>query len=214
MRWNHPERGFMHADQFIPLAEESGLIIPLGEWVLRKACIDAARWPAHLSVAVNVSAAHFRNGNLVDLVSRALADANLPPQRLELDVTEAVLLEDEAQHLAMLHQLRKIGVSIALDDFGTGYSSLSQLTRFAFDKIKIDTSIAHSLARRAESAAIVSSVVALAHSLGATTVAEGVETAEQFDLLRAAGVALAQGFLFGQPCAASQLEWDRVRATA
>jgi diguanylate cyclase (GGDEF)-like protein len=208
LRWRHPIRGYVPPAEFIPLAEDTGLISSLGEWVLQKACTDAMRWPAHVRVAVNISAMQFRKCNLLDVILYILVDTGLPPQRLELEITETSLLEDDAAHLVVLHQLRNLGVSISLDDFGTGYSSLSYLTMFPFDKIKIDRSFTRNLTQRADCAAIVSSVLALSAGLDVPTVAEGVETAQQFEILKASGVQFAQGYLFGRPCLASDLDFD------
>jgi len=210
LRWSHPQRGLLSADQFIPLAEETGLIIPLSEWVLHKACAEAAAWPTHIKLAVNLSPVQFRKYNLLDVILSALVESGLAPDRLEVEVTEQLLLENEAEHLAVMHQLKNIGVSIVLDDFGTGYSSLSCLTMFPFDKIKIDKFFTHNLTKRAECAAIISSVMALADGLNTKTVAEGVETKQQFEILSASGVNFVQGFLFGRPCPASALEFNRV----
>jgi diguanylate cyclase (GGDEF)-like protein len=210
LRWRHPQRGLLSADQFIPLAEETGLIIPLGEWVLQKACTDAAAWPAHIKPAVNLSPVQFRKYNLLDVILSALVESGLAPDRLEVEVTEQLLLEDQAEHLAALHQLRNIGVSIVLDNFGTGHSSLSCLTMFSFDRVKIDEFLVHNLTKRAECAPIISSVVALADGLNIMTVAEGVETKQQFEILRASRVNFVQGFLFGRPCPAPELEFCRV----
>jgi EAL domain-containing protein (putative c-di-GMP-specific phosphodiesterase class I) len=200
--------------RFIPLAESTGLIVPLGEWVLRQACQDAMCWPAHVTVAVNLSAAQFRKRNLLESIQRALAESGLPPQRLEIEVTETVLLENDTDHIALLHRLKELGISVALDDFGTGYSSLSYLTTFPFDKIKIDQSFIKDMAARADCAAIVRSVIGLGRSLDMTTTAEGVETEEQFEIIRAAGVTLAQGYLFGKPCPVAELDLGGERTAA
>ena len=138
VRWRHPQQGLIPPDRFIPLAEESGLIVPLGEWILRQACADAAAWPPHLKVAVNLSAAQFQQGNILNVLRSTLKETDLPPRRLELEITETVLLERNEENLAVLHQIRKLGVSIVLDDFGTGYSSMRYLQMFPFDQIKID----------------------------------------------------------------------------
>jgi diguanylate cyclase (GGDEF)-like protein/PAS domain S-box-containing protein len=208
VRWRHPVKGYIPPAEFIPLAEDTGLISSLGEWVLQKACTDAMSWPSHVRVAVNVSAMQFRKCNLLDVILCVLVDTGLPPQRLELEITETALLEHEAAHLAVMHQLKNLGVSINLDDFGTGYSSLSYLTIFPFDKIKIDKSFTKNLTQRADCAAIVSSVLALGAGLDLPTVAEGIETVQQFEILRASGVQFAQGYLFGRPCPASELDFD------
>jgi EAL domain-containing protein (putative c-di-GMP-specific phosphodiesterase class I) len=205
VRWRHPELGLLLPDQFIPLAEETGLIVPLGEWVLRKACADAASWPSPSKVAVNLSPVQFGTGDLAEMVCRALKDAGLPPERLELEITESVLLKPNDDNLDTLRRLKSLGLSIVLDDFGTGYSSLTYLHMFPFDKIKIDKSFVHELSSSAECAAIVCAVIGLGSSLGIGTVAEGVETQEQFALLRVAGCRQAQGYLFGHPVPAAEL---------
>jgi diguanylate cyclase (GGDEF)-like protein/PAS domain S-box-containing protein len=210
VRWRHPERGLVFPDQFIPLAEETGLIIPLGEWMLQKACADAVGWPAGIKVSVNLSPAQFVKGNLFDVILCALVESGLPPERLELEITESVLLEGDADLPNVIRQLKNIGVSVALDDFGTGYSSLKYLTVFQFDKIKIDKSFTQNMTKRAECAAIVSSVLTLAYGLSIATTAEGVETQEQLKLLRIAGVHSVQGYLFGRPCPLSELDLSRV----
>lgn len=197
IRWRHPERGLVAPADFIPLAEETGLIVPIGEWVLLRACEDAAKWPEHVHVAVNLSPAQFKTAGLSAVVVRALAASGLTPQRLELEITESVLLQDAESTLATLHGLRDLGVRISMDDFGTGYSSLSYLRKFPFDKIKIDQSFIRDLADGGDSLAIVRAVTGLGSSLGITTVAEGVETPEQLKRLKAEGCTRAQGFLFG-----------------
>ena len=207
VRWRHPQRGYIPPDQFIPLAEETGLIVPIGEFVLQRACADAATWLPHIKVAVNLSLVQFRKGNLLDVILCALVESGLAPERLELEITESVLLENELEILSVIRQLKNLGVSLALDDFGTGYSSLSCLTKFPFDKIKIDKSFTQNMAKRAECAAIVASVRALGRGLNIVTTAEGVETEQQFELLRSAGVNLVQGYLFGRPCPAAELDW-------
>ena len=198
--------------EFIPLAEESGLIGPIGAWVLGRACADAATWPPHVKVAINLSPVQFRTANLLAVVLCALAEANLPPERLELEITESVLIENHASVLPIIHKLRNLGISVALDDFGTGYSSLSYLTMFPFDKIKIDQSFTRNLMSRTECAAIMSSVLALGRGLDIATTAEGVETEAQFELLRALGIDSVQGYLFGRPCPASELDLGSLRA--
>jgi diguanylate cyclase (GGDEF)-like protein len=196
LRWHHPERGTVSPAEFIPLAEEIGLIIPLGEWILRKACSDAATWHHDIKVAVNISPAQFRGTKLLEAVITALAVSRLPPSRLELEVTEGVLLVDTEATLALLHQLRALGVGIAMDDFGTGYSSLSYLRQFPFNKIKIDSSFIRGSTDEASSLAIIRAVTGLSASLGMVTTAEGVETNEQLDRVRAEGCTEVQGFLF------------------
>jgi diguanylate cyclase (GGDEF)-like protein len=199
LRWNHPERGLITPAEFIPLAEETGLILPLGEWVLRTACAQAARWPQPVGVAVNLSAAQFKGRNLVQMALSALAAAGLAAGRLDLEITESVLLQGEANTLAVLHQLRESGIQISMDDFGTGYSSLAYLRNFPFDKIKIDRSFVRDMLVRKDCLAIVRAVVGLARSLGITTIIEGIETKEQLDTARAEGCDEGQGFLFSRP---------------
>lgn len=199
VRWKSASRGLVGPDKFIPLAEGTGLIIPLGQWILRQACKDAADWPTEVNVAVNLSPVQFRSGDLLTVVEQALSESGLAPGRLELEITESVLLEGSDENLQILHQLRQLGIAIVLDDFGTGYSSLSYLLSFPFDKIKIDRKFVSELTRRNDCAAIVSAVSSLARSLNIVTTAEGVETEEQLILLRAAGCTLAQGYLFGHP---------------
>jgi diguanylate cyclase (GGDEF)-like protein/PAS domain S-box-containing protein len=208
-RWRHPTKGFVPPSEFIPLAEETGLIVPLGEWVLHKACETAKRWPASVKVAVNISAVQFAKSDLLDVVTRTLAATGLPPERLELEITETALLEKEAGVLATLQQLERLGIAISLDDFGTGYSSLRYLTTFPIDKIKIDKSFTQNITHRADCAAVVASVLALGSGLDVATVAEGVETKQQFDILRASGVNYVQGYLFGAPCAAEDIDFKR-----
>jgi diguanylate cyclase (GGDEF)-like protein len=211
IRWRHPQRGMIAPVDFIPLAEESGLINPIGEWVLRKACSDAMRWPSPVKVGVNLSAVQFRKICPIDNFRKVLSESGLPPERLELEITETVLLQGNAENVETLHQLRSMGIAIVLDDFGTGYSSLSYLRMFPFDKIKIDRSFVHELAKNADCAAIVSAVAGLGRSLGIGTVAEGIETKDQLLLVRAAGCTHAQGFLFGRPCPAAELKFQRFR---
>ncbi|MBN8936566.1 MAG: EAL domain-containing protein [Rhizobiales bacterium] len=199
LRWNHPERGLITPAEFIPLAEETGLILPLGEWVLRTACAQAARWPQPVGVAVNLSAAQFKGRNLVQMALSALAASGLAAGRLDLEITESVLLQGEANTLAVLHQLREGGIQISMDDFGTGYSSLAYLRNFPFDKIKIDRSFVRDMLVRKDCLAIVRAVVGLARSLGITTIIEGIETKEQLDTARAEGCDEGQGFLFSRP---------------
>ena len=199
VRWNHPERGQIPPGDFIGLAEETGLILPLGEWVLRKACKEAKSWPSGLSVSVNLSPAQFRDKNLATTVHDALADAGLPATRLELEITEGVLLAEEQTTLATLNALRNEGVHISMDDFGTGYSSLSYLRRFPFDKIKVDQSFVRQLPNDLESAAIVRAILAMGACLGMSTTVEGVETPEQLAFSAAEGCTFVQGFLVSRP---------------
>ncbi len=211
-RWRHPERGLIPPDQFISLAEESGLIVPLGNWILRKACFEAVKWPSHLKIAVNLSPAQFKQGDLLEVLRSTLADSQLEPGRLELEITETVLIEKNAQNLEILHDLKKLGVSIVLDDFGIGYSSMRYLQMFPFDKIKIDRTFIQSMTNHADSAAIVCAIAGLGRNLGIDTTAEGVETAEQFTFLRTAGCQFAQGFLFSRPVPAASLSFERPQA--
>lgn len=206
VRWRHPTRGLIPPDQFVPLAEETGLIVPLGEWVLRRVCDDAISWPAGLKVAVNLSPVQFKQADLFDVIRSALRSSGLPPDRLELELTESVLLEREAENRALMEKLRALGISLALDDFGTGYSSLSCLTAFPFNKIKIDKSFIENLTRHQKSSAIISSIVTLARGLDMSVTAEGVETREQFEGLRTLGVNFAQGYLLGRPVPIDELE--------
>jgi diguanylate cyclase (GGDEF)-like protein len=206
IRWRHPERGLIPPIEFIPLAEETGLIVPLGEWILRQACREASAWPSDISVAVNLSPLQFKNKNLAAAVVSALASSGLSPSRLELEITESVLLQDDASTLDMLHQFRGLGVKISMDDFGTGYSSLGYLRKFPFDKIKIDRSFIRDMADHEESLAIVRAVTAMGASLGMITTAEGVETREQLDRLRAEGCIQVQGYLFSPPRPASEID--------
>ncbi len=207
VRWRHPQRGMISPADFIPLAEETGLINPLGDWVLRKACKDAALWPSPIKVSVNLSAVQFRKACPIDNFREVLSESGLPPERLELEITESVLLQGNVENVETLHKLRLMGISIVLDDFGTGYSSLSYLRMFPFDKIKIDRSFVHELAKSEDCAAIVSAVAGLGRSLRIGTVAEGIETEDQLLLVRAAGCTHAQGYLFGRPCPAAELKF-------
>jgi diguanylate cyclase (GGDEF)-like protein len=199
LRWDHPEQGTISPAEFIPVAEETGLIGSIGEWVLRQACAAAAGWPGDVRVAVNLSAVQFKNRGLINHVIHALGDAGLDARRLELEVTESLLLADTPHTLETLHQLRALGVRISMDDFGTGYSSLSYLRSFPFDKIKIDRTFVAGLAPGDESTAIIRAVVGLGQSLGMSTTAEGVETEEQLAAVRAQGCNEVQGFLFSPP---------------
>jgi EAL domain-containing protein (putative c-di-GMP-specific phosphodiesterase class I) len=199
IRWRHPERGLVSPLEFIPLAEEIGLIVPIGEWVLRQACSEAATWPENMLVAVNISPAQFANKNLVPSILLGLASAGLSAHRLELEVTESILLQESENNLRVLYQLRALGVRIAMDDFGTGYSSLSYLRRFPFDKIKLDRSFVSDMAGDPECAAIIRAIAGLAEGLHMTTTAEGVETQEQLERLRAEGYTEGQGYLFSRP---------------
>jgi diguanylate cyclase (GGDEF)-like protein len=205
LRWHHPTRGMVSPGEFIPVAEETGLINQIGEWVLRQACLEAASWPNEIAVAVNLSPVQFKNQNLAQLVVSALAHSGLPAQRLELEITEAVLLQNSDATLATLHRLRELGVRIAMDDFGTGYSSLSYLRSFPFDKIKIDRSFINDIADKDESGAIVQAVTSLASRLNMTTTAEGVETHAQLQIVESLGCTEMQGYLYSRPVPAAQL---------
>jgi diguanylate cyclase (GGDEF)-like protein len=205
IRWNHPARGLILPGEFIPLAEEIGLINPIGEFVLRQACSEAAKWPEHLHMAVNVSAAQFKDTGFVQFVANTLATSRLNAKRLEIEITESVSLDDDEATLATLRQLHGLGVRIALDDFGTGYSSLSYLRSFPFNKIKIDRSFVKELGSRPDCAAVVRALASLASSLGMITTAEGVETEEQLEHLKNVGCAEAQGYVFCKPRPARDL---------
>jgi EAL domain-containing protein (putative c-di-GMP-specific phosphodiesterase class I) len=196
VRWAHPERGMVSPAEFIPVAEETGLINPLGTQVLRRACLDAAAWPDDVRIAINLSPLQFRVGNLLSVVMDALKQSGLSPKRLELEITETLLLEKSSQVIATLHALRSLGARISMDDFGTGYSSLSYLRSFPFDKIKIDQSFVRGVCGNRELQAIVRSIISLGMGLGVTITAEGVETEAELSWLRAEGCHEAQGFLF------------------
>jgi diguanylate cyclase (GGDEF)-like protein len=205
LRWRHPGRGMVSPAEFIPVAEDIGLISQLGEWVLASACLEAASWPDHIKLAVNVSPVQFRNHTLALHVASALASSGLAASRLELEITEAVLIRDDETALAILHQLRAVGVRIALDDFGTGYSSLSYLQRFPFDKIKIDRCFVNDVAEPGGSSSIVQAVVNIASARNMTTTAEGVETAAQMEFLRTLGCTEMQGYLFSPAKSAGEV---------
>ena len=205
LRWRHPVRGAVSPAEFVPLAEDNGLIVPIGRWVLEQACRDALRWPASVRVAVNVSAVQFRQDTLLRDVAHALAQSGLPATRLELEITESVMLREPAQAVAQLRQLRAHGVHIALDDFGTGYSSLATLHAFAFDRLKIDRSFVRDLGARDDARSIVRAVAGLGRSLGIATTVEGVETAEQLAIARDEGCVEAQGYLFSRPRPADEI---------
>ena len=205
LRWHHPQRGMVSPAEFIPVAEDIGLIVALGEWVIRQACFDAAQWPDDVGVAVNLSPTQLVSAGLLPAVLNALAFARLPPARLELEITEAVLMQNSEVTLRTLHQLRSLGIRISMDDFGTGYSSLSYLRSFPFDNIKIDRCFINGLGTSSESNAIVQAVAGLAESLNMTTTAEGVETGEQLDLVRRLGCTDVQGFYYSPPVTAREL---------
>lgn len=209
IRWRHPISGLVPPDRFIPLAEEVGLIVPIGEWVLRTACVEAMRWPDNVAVAVNLSPIQFMQstatGGIADQVEAALRDSGLSPTRLELEITESLLLQENEPTLAALHRLRALGIRISLDDFGTGYSSLRYLNSFPFDKLKIDKSFVRGLPDGADSSAIVRAIAGLGRSLGISTTAEGVETVEQLHQLVADGCTEVQGYFFSPPRPASEV---------
>jgi EAL domain-containing protein (putative c-di-GMP-specific phosphodiesterase class I) len=198
-RWLHPVRGFVPPSDFIPLAEESGLIVVMGEWILREACREAASWPMPLQIAVNLSPAQFMHGDVVNLVHSILLETGLSPGRLELEITEGVLIEDFDRGLALLRRLKALGVRISMDDFGSGYSSLSYLQAFPFDKIKIDRAFVINVGRNPQSAAIIRAVIGLGHGLEMSIVAEGVETQEQLGFLADEGCDAVQGYFIGKP---------------
>jgi diguanylate cyclase (GGDEF)-like protein/PAS domain S-box-containing protein len=208
LRWNHPKRGLVSSGEFISVAENTGLILPIGEWVLRQACAEAMCWPDAIKIAVNLSPAQFKHKGLAEVVVAALQAAGLPPPRLELEITEAVLLRDNERTLTIMGSLRDIGVRMAMDDFGTGYSSLSYLRKFPFDKIKIDRSFVRGSSERPDSAVIIRAVVELGAILGIATTAEGVETAEDLQVVLREGCSEAQGYYFGRPRPACELsDW-------
>lgn len=202
IRWNHPTRGQINPIEFIPLAEETGLIVPIGEWVIREACRIAQSWPADVSVAVNISPKQFTYAGLASTILQVLASTGLSPKRLELEITESIFIADIERTLATLHSLRNLGVRIALDDFGTGYSSLSYLRSFPFDKVKIDRSFVEDLGTSSNGHAVIRAITTLADALGMETLAEGVEEIEQFDVLEREGCCYIQGYLFSRPVAA------------
>ncbi|MGZ9129648.1 MAG: putative bifunctional diguanylate cyclase/phosphodiesterase, partial [Candidatus Binatia bacterium] len=205
MRWQHPERGMIPPDEFIPIAEETGLIVRLGEWALREACSEAMGWPDEISVSVNLSAVQFAKGDLVSTVMNALASSGLQASRLELEITESSLLEKCDRNLGILEQLHELGVRIALDDFGTGYSSIGHLRSFHFDKLKIDQSFVKGMLTDEKSLAIVRAIVGLGASFGITTTAEGVETEDQMRCLSQEGCAEVQGYLYSKPLPADEI---------
>ena len=206
IRWNHPTRGLIAPAEFVPVAEDTGLIVPIGAWAVREACRRAATWPQNIRVAVNVSAVQFHRGALHETILAALAASGLEPARLEVEITESVFLEGGETTLKLLHSLRSLGVRIALDDFGTGYSSLSYLQSFPFDKLKIDRSFIQNLLTRDGATAIVHAITELANALGIETTAEGVEETAQLEELRSHGCSSVQGYLFAEPMTASDVD--------
>ncbi|WP_081160495.1 PAS domain S-box protein [Ensifer aridi] len=205
LRWRNPERGMISPSEFIPIAEETGLIVPIGEWILSQACRQAACWPEHVSIAVNLSPVQFKHRNLIKQVADALSASRLGPGRLQLEITESVLLDESEHNLQLLQELRSLGVKIAMDDFGTGYSSLGYLRSFPFDKIKVDQAFVRDLPHGKESLAIVRAVAGLGHSLGMTTTIEGVETGDQLEIVNAEGFHEVQGYIFSRPVPASEV---------
>jgi diguanylate cyclase (GGDEF)-like protein len=206
LRWEHPERGWVSPTEFIPVAEDSGLIVPIGAWAIREACAQAARWPKHIRVGVNVSPVQFHREGLQEVILGALAESGLSPTRFELEITESVFLEGGDATLKLLYSLRSLGIRIALDDFGTGYSSLSYLQSFPFDKLKIDRSFIQNLLTRDGATAIVRAITELAQALGIETTAEGVEETAQLMELRSHGCSSVQGFLFAEPMTPRDVE--------
>jgi EAL domain-containing protein (putative c-di-GMP-specific phosphodiesterase class I) len=206
LRWKHPDRGWVPPSEFVALAEEIGLIGEIGKWALHTACREANNWSNHLRVAVNLSPLQFKQHGLSDFVARALSCSGLAAPRLELEITESVLLENTEQTLATLHHLREQGVRVAMDDFGTGYSSLSNLRSFSFDNIKVDKSFIQGLGVADQCAAIVQAIANLGVALNVTTTAEGVETADQLAWVRAFGIVDVQGFFLSRPVPASEVE--------
>jgi diguanylate cyclase (GGDEF)-like protein len=210
LRWQHPERGLVGPDSFIPLAEESGLIVPIGEWVIREACRQLRLWHdtglADLRVAVNVSARQFQHRDLVDIIQHALQEAGIPASLLEIELTESAVMSNPEESAATLQQLSRTGVVVSVDDFGTGYSSMSCLHRFPLDKLKIDRSFVQALTCTAEAAAVVKGIISLAHSLHLKVIAEGVETQEQVQFLKGCGCDQFQGYYFSPPLPAAQFE--------
>jgi predicted signal transduction protein with EAL and GGDEF domain len=199
LRWNHPERGMVSPTEFIPIAEQTGFIVELGEWVLREACAQAARWKKSLAIAVNVAPQQLADNDFPDKVERILAETGLAPERLELEITEGSIIADHRHALVTIRKLKSLGVKIAMDDYGTGYSSLSTLQSFPFDKIKIDRAFIDGLSTNVQSEAIVRSTLILAHSLNIPVLAEGVETKAHIEFLRREGCLQVQGFFFGKP---------------
>jgi diguanylate cyclase (GGDEF)-like protein len=208
VRWRHPQRGLIGPHEFIPIAEATDLIVPLGQWVLQRACMDAVTWPPNVKVVVNLSTTQFKKSNLIADVNQALLKSGLSARRLEVDITESVLFDDDGRNLQTLYQLKRLGVTIALDDFGTGYLSLKTLTEFPFDKIKIDTSFILNMTKTPACAAVIATVITLGRCLDILTTAEGVESKQEFESLRASGINFVQGHLLGSPRPASELKFD------
>jgi predicted signal transduction protein with EAL and GGDEF domain len=205
LRWRHAEDGMISPARFIPVAEETGLIVPIGEWVLREAIAEAAKWPPGLRIAINVSSVQFQRGNVVATIMNALGTSGLAPEQVEIEITESVFFENSASNLDALRQLHALGLKIALDDFGTGFSALSYLLSYPFDKIKIDGSFVRAIDNAAGAQTIVRAIAEIGHGMGITTTAEGVETAAQLRNVHAAGYTEAQGYLIAKPMPASQV---------
>jgi predicted signal transduction protein with EAL and GGDEF domain len=199
VRWRHPERGLIPPSDFIGIAEETGVIMQLGDWVLARACKDAINWPSRIRVAVNLSPAQFKSRDVAEKIIRIVTQSTLMPERLELEVTESLLFRNTEANLTALHKLKEFGIQIAMDDFGTGYSSLGNLRSFPFDKIKIDRSFVAEMARNPDSQAIIQAVLNLGRSLGMKTTAEGVESVDQVAYLRAQGCTEVQGYYYSAP---------------
>jgi diguanylate cyclase (GGDEF)-like protein len=212
IRWRHPMRGMISPMEFIPVAEETGMIGPIGAWVLRQACRDALRLPEDCSVAVNISPVQFNNKNFIQIVREALAESGLKPHRLELEVTESAMMQDRERAAHILRELTAMGISVAVDDFGTGYSNLSYLIDFTFQKLKIDRSFVNRMEKDASTGAVVSTIVGLSRALGVRTIAEGVETENQVTLLRAAGCEAVQGYFYGRPAPLSEANGPQAEA--
>jgi EAL domain-containing protein (putative c-di-GMP-specific phosphodiesterase class I) len=210
IRWRHPERGMIAPMEFVPIAEETGMIVPIGEWVLRRACSDAKLIPDDCFVAVNISPVQFMTKDFLALVKDVIRDTGIAPRRLELEVTETAMMQDRDRAAYILKELSDMGISVAVDDFGTGYSNLSYLIDFSFQKLKIDRSFVSRMEQDSNSGAVVSTIVGLSRALGVHTIAEGVETETQATLLRAAGCEVVQGFFFGKPQPLI-LDGDRLR---
>ena len=208
VRWRHPKIGLISPREFMPAAEATGLIVPIGQWILQRACMDATAWPPNIKVVVNLSTLQFKKSNLVADVNCALLKSGLSARRLEVDITESAFSDDDGRNLQTLHQLKKLGVTIALDDFGSGYSSLKNLTMFPFDKIRIDGSFVSKMTKSPACATVIAAVITLGHCLELLTTAKGVESKQEFKSLRASGINLVQGFLFGPPRRASELHFD------
>ena len=207
LRWRHPQRGLISPNDFISIAEETGAIVEIGEWVLREACAEAALWPDHVKIAVNLSPIQFKSTRLVQAVAGAIAAAGIAPNRVELEITESVLLQDSDKTYEMLRGLRDLGVGISMDDFGTGYSSLSYLQKFRFDKIKIDRCFLADTSEDGGGLAVIRAICGLGRALGLAVIAEGAETAEQVELARREGCTDVQGYFFSPPVGAAEIGW-------